>query len=480
MTRFPPGANWVGAAILVSVVIVLSIVAVVPQFSNRVVGSEGGNGGVAVGPSGIPGSIDPSALAGGNGPNGPGGSGAGAGAGNLACAPGKNGGATDTGVTGTEIKLATTLAQSGTVSAFLGEAGYGIQAVIDATNRAGGVCGRIVKLTPVDDGFDSHAGEQDITAFIQEGTFALPVVPSSQGLDAASRNGLIDNAGIPVIGTDGMLYSQYSDPLIWPVASSTITTAHIAAISAFKEAGARSFGIVYDSKYKFGKEGETAFVNAVKRLGGHVDADVPVDKGKQDYSVEAHTFENGCHPCDMTFMLLEPETALSWIRSDPSGDRLYEFGSKRTAGPQTLFVSSFGQQCGQPCNGMWLWTGFKPPEAPYDNDPAVKQYTAALQSVGPHADPKNQFTEGSYLGMQLFVEALKKTGPNLTRARLRDAMDSMTYDGGLTEKLTWSKGNHYANTSMLGFTIQFSQGFGGFQYQQTGWVKDPWYSEDHP
>ncbi|MGH2730171.1 MAG: hypothetical protein ACRDJI_06115, partial [Actinomycetota bacterium] len=60
----------------------------------------------------------------------------------LECAAGKNGGATDRGVTGTEIKMATTVAESGIGAAFLGEVRYAMEAVRNEVNRSGGICGR--------------------------------------------------------------------------------------------------------------------------------------------------------------------------------------------------------------------------------------------------------------------------------------------------------------------------------------------------
>ena len=48
----------------------------------------------------------------------------------LACAPGRNGGATDTGVTGDRIRLASTVVQSGPGSTFLGASPIGMQAVV--------------------------------------------------------------------------------------------------------------------------------------------------------------------------------------------------------------------------------------------------------------------------------------------------------------------------------------------------------------
>jgi ABC-type branched-subunit amino acid transport system substrate-binding protein len=80
--------------------------------------------------------------------------------------------------------------------------------------------------------------------------------------------------------------------------------------------------------------------------------------------------------------------------------------------------------------------------------------------------------------MQLMIQALQKVGPDLTRARLRQVLNSMTFSSGLTKDEHWLPQDHYANTSMLGFTIQDSGGFNGFQYQNTGWFADPWASLD--
>ncbi|HEX6489040.1 MAG TPA: ABC transporter substrate-binding protein [Candidatus Dormibacteraeota bacterium] len=470
--KFPPGLNWLGALAIAAVVIAGGTWSLVPQFRTQVVGvihEKGGVSGSGTGPSaGVTGSGNTtSAQTAAQAAN----------PSSFQCAAGRNGGATDVGVTATSINLASTLAESGIGASFLGDARYGMLAVVNQVNRQGGICGRRLNLNLVDDGWNATTGESDIRNFIAEKYFALAVVPSSEGLNAASNSSDIDSAGIPVIGTDGMLNSQYKDPWIWPVAASTVSTAHIAALSAYR-AGSRTFGIVYDKDYRFGPEGATAFAAAVSRLGGQLKASIGIRSGQQSYSSEVNTFVQSCGPCDMTFMLLEPDTAIAWIKSDQSSGH-YIFGSKRTAGPQPLFVSSFGQACGQLCNNMWVWTGYQAPYPPFDGTAADADYVNAIRSVSGNADVANQFLEGAYVGMRLLVQALQTVGPDLTRARLKAALDSMTFDSGLTNPLTWQPGNHFANTAMLGFTIQYSQGFNGFQYQQTGWVKDPWALQDH-
>src|SRR5207253_726907 len=240
--------------------------------------------------------------------------------------------------------------------------------------------------------------------------------------------------------------------------------------------------IVWNQAYHFGKEGEQAFRGAISRLGGAVlKADVGIDPGKTDYSNEGRTFNSQCGTsnsgsgCDMIFTLLEPSTAETWFSTASMLP-----AKMVTEGPQPLFVDTFGQNCGDPCNNMEVWTGYFPPRPPFDHQSAVGQYVNAVRSVSSSADVDNQFLEGGYDGMLLFVQALKAVGPNLTRASLRHVLDSMTFDSGLSQPLSWQAGNHFANRQMLGFAIQYSGGFNGFQYKQTGWVADPWPTLDHP
>jgi ABC-type branched-subunit amino acid transport system substrate-binding protein len=402
--------------------------------------------------------------------------GTGAASGKYTCAAGQNGGSTDIGVSGTGIQLASTAAESGIAASFLGDVRYGMDAVVSATNNAGGVCGRKLSLTLVDDAWSPAGGEQDIKNFIAQGDFALPVMPSSNGLDAASRDGVIDSAGIPVVGTDGMLSSQYSDRWIWPVGSSTISTAHIAAQTAYN-AGARTFGIVYEQSYPFGTEGDGAFAGEIRRLSGAtLRADVGVNAGQGDYAGAGATVNSQCAAgCDMIFVLLDPSTAVAWFSTSGMNP-----GTKLTEGPQPLFVDSFGQNCGPACNNMLVWTSYYPPRPPFDSQSAVSAYVNAVRSVSASADVDNQFLEGGYDGMGLVVQALKTVGPDLTRTALQQTLDGLTFDSGLSQPMTWRPGNHVANTSMLGFSIQYSGAFNGFQYLNTGWVQDPGVNCDQP
>lgn len=393
------------------------------------------------------------------------------------CARGKNGGNTDTGVSGSKIRLATTAVLDGPAKSLLEDSPVAMKAVIDKVNKSGGVCGRLLELKVDNDGFDSGLGLKLIRNYIAEGYFALPVVPSAEGLGSAIESSEIAKAKIPVVGTDGMRKEQYSEPYVWPVASATVTSMRVMAKYAYANRNARSFAIVYDDKYKFGKEGKDAFVQQVRDMGGTVRTEIALNPDLPSYGSDILKFNNpneGCGNgrCDMVALLLLPDTATKWLKGQPVRANLY------TAGAQTLFTDRFAQDCvqqwGVNCDSLAVWTGYNPPIGPLASLPGVSTYVNDVKSVKSSIDVTNQFVEGAYLGMSVFVEALKKVGPNVTREGLKAAMDSMTYTSDLSSALTWKPGQHSANARAQAFAMTVSGGtFRGWRNEGTGFLLDP-------
>ncbi|HEX9774861.1 MAG TPA: ABC transporter substrate-binding protein [Actinomycetota bacterium] len=388
----------------------------------------------------------------------------------LQCTRSLNGGATDQGVTESTIYLASTVVSSGAGKSFLGDSPLGMQAVVRKVNAAGGICGRLLDLTLRDDGWNAPRGLDFLKNFIDEQKyFAFPVVPSSEGLTAAIEAGVISKAGIPVVGTDGMLRQQYEDPWVWPVATATESTMRIMAKHGYDK-GSRCFGIVYDKFYRFGKEGAEAFRKYVATLkGARVCADVGILPAQASYSSEIQNFNAQCDgQCDLVAWLLEPGTALTWVAGRP------QFGTKVTTAAQTLFNEQFAANCGKDCNGVMVWTGYNPPIGNLAGLPDIQTYVNDIKIVSPTADTTNQFLEGSYLGMTVFVEALRRVGPNLTRERLRDVLNSESFKTDIATTLRWTAAKRHANTSAQAFSIVVAQGsFAGFKNEQTGFIRDP-------
>jgi ABC-type branched-subunit amino acid transport system substrate-binding protein len=496
--------------VVTALALAISFVAALPQFKPRTSSTVG-----ARSDANNPNSYDPNAPAAVNDPANPGAQAQGGrnrtGAVNnaatnktgpaagLACAAGKNGGATAPGVTATQIKVASTVVTTGVGSSFLGEAVYGMQAAVNRVNHAGGVCGRRIQLDTQNSEWDGPAGQTIIDNWASSGNyFALVAEPDSEGLDSATSSGVIDKYAIPVVGTDGMLKSQYNNSWIWPVAASTVTNMHIIANYAVKNMGATSpddFGIVYDTAYKFGREGAEAFNNEVKRALGTTQG----IKGSEykdscgngtrycgissqklgGYSSEITAFNNGCNPCKVAMMLLEPKPMEDWMQGEQSG------WFKNLFGGEPLFDDRVGGNCsGCGVGQMIVWTGYRPSIQPFDSEAPVYTYCQALHSVYPSGDCHNEFTEGAYLGTLLFIEAVSRVcNPQqclrLTRDNLRAVLNSGNFDFGLSQPLRFGTSfPRAANTSMAAFQENYSNHFNGWNYLSTGFIADPHPTQD--
>lgn len=407
------------------------------------------------------------------------------------CNSSNNGGSTDRGVSATSIKLGATVVQSGIGASFLGPVRVALNAVKNEVNRSGGICGRKLELKLVDDGWDATRGFQFIQNLVEsDRVFALAVNPSSEGVRIASGQKYFQRTNTPVVGSDGMLNSQYLDPHIWPIAASTVSTMHIIAHDACTRLNAKRFSIVFDNKYHFGVEGAYAFNAAVKRCTG---ADIPgyfdptsgggcssrfcaISAGQTAYDTENKAWNDACfggndgNKCDFVAFLLEPNEAVNFLRNGTTIE-------VRKGMAQTLFTRDFASRCGSICDEAMVWTGYNPPIEEFAALPSVKKYVSTVRAESPDVDVTNQFLEGGYAGMQLLVDALRKVGPNLTRDRLRAVLDGTDLDLGLTTPLRWRPGNHLANGSMRAFSINYKGGFNGFR-SVTPWIRDPYLGLD--
>ncbi|HVF73648.1 MAG TPA: ABC transporter substrate-binding protein [Acidimicrobiales bacterium] len=497
-------------AVLALVVVLLSIITFVPRGSGpdgRPIASGGGGGGGSDegGDFGL--GADPAAAdggpggaggssGGGGGTSGGGTSGGGGSAGalpNIDCKTGKNGGNTDTGVTGNSILLGAVTVESGPGRSFLQPETVAMQAVVSKVNSAGGICGRRIQLKLRDSGWDGSVGAQYIQNMVEgDKVFALAVNPDSEGLEKASSSGYLGKQKVPVIGTDGLLYSQYTDPYIWPIATSTVSAMHAIAESQHKS-GKRHFSLVYETTYRFGREGANAYNNTVKKLtGNNIPGYSDPDKNpqcagrfcgivasQQAYGSNANTINSACTNapgCDAGAVLLEPATALTWFSSGGAFGGVSDPSGGAGAAPQPLFARSFADGCQRKCDNLRLWTGFNPPIEQFASIPGVQQYMQDMKAFSSSVDVDNQFAEGAYLGMRLTVDVLTKASAlGLTRENVVRILDSTSnYDIGLSVRpLTWSKGNHFPQATVHAFDESYPAGFGGWHFVQGSTIDDP-------
>jgi branched-chain amino acid transport system substrate-binding protein len=362
--------------------------------------------------------------------------------------------ATDTGVTGNQIKLGSNFAVSGPVSNISGPILKGVQAYFNKVNAQGGIYGRKIFLKWYDDGWDAQRGKAYIKRLVeQDKVFVLATVPSSNGLDAAVS--YLEQRQMPVFGTTGLIESQFRSSMQWPVGTSSKSAARIGLVDA-KRLGAKSDAVIWLDLLA-GEEGFQAIKNGVKPIIGKDAKDFLVNTNGYRVSISepdfgpvwtriqqdtrafqaAHGMRVDGRP-DIVQFAIDPTNAIKALQAAEN----IGFRPKiRWEGAAPLFLDLVPQGSDYAAKtGLVAGTSYFPPIAQYRNLAAVQDYIKTVQRYyGPNVDLNNPYLEGGYAGAALTVEIMRRVGPCLTRKAAISVANNITnYSAaGLTPALSF-------------------------------------------
>jgi ABC-type branched-subunit amino acid transport system substrate-binding protein len=376
----------------------------------------------------------------------------------LRCEAGANGGATDRGVTDRRIDLFMSATLDGPNASMLGAAPQVVSRVIKDVNEAGGICGRLLNLK-VRNGFSAPPSD----------VFAAMVGPLYPELDRYVAEGAADRAAVPIVGTDGRTAAQFRSPWVWPVGAPVASLTRIAVEYGYRSLNARTFALVYAQEDAGFGEAVAPFREYVASLpGASVRIVQALPPGDQSYAMEVNEFNAACggEQCDLVVWAVDLYTAQKWASRDPAPGRLMTAGLSSDLAHlcQRVDLSSS-------CSSLHVWDAFTPPIDPFLGDPAVRAYQDAGGQAG------NPLVEGAYVGAQVLVEAIRRTGPVLTQARLRQVLDEMRFESGLVGGLQWGPGvpgGRLGNRTARALRVTWSaSGDSSLSDAGTGWVSDP-------
>jgi len=390
--------------------------------------------------------------------------------------------ATDTGVTGTSIKLGSTFAQTGPVSSISGPIQKGVQAYFNKVNAAGGVFGRKIDFVTYDDGWDAQKGKAFIKKLVeQDHVFILSVVPSSNGLDAAKS--YLESRNMPVIGSSGLIESQFQSPMQWPVGTSTRSATRILLLRN-QAGGVTNSAIIYLDLLA-GQEAFEAFESGIKSVLHKSVADYETSKQRVSISgtnwstvwsnvrtdtsnwQRSHNQPVTGNP-DFVYLAIDPTSAISALQAAQQAGFKPKVG---WGGGQPLYLSVISQQGYARQTHLVAGTSYYPPQLAA-SVPAVQDYIATVQRYyGSSVDINNPFLEGGYAGAALTIEAMRRVGSCLTKDKVIKVAN--TFSGyspaGLTRPLTYKASSHYGNYSYLWATV----GSNGAWTVDPNWQTDP-------
>ncbi|HWE64821.1 MAG TPA: ABC transporter substrate-binding protein [Chloroflexota bacterium] len=337
------------------------------------------------------------------------------------------------GVTPTSILVGDSLPQSGPAAAYSVIAG-GEQAYFSYVNAHGGIFGRKLTLTALDDGYDPTRSLSNVKNLVlSKGVFALLG-------DLGTANNLatlsfITQQKVPLVypATGSSLMFKPFQKYLFPLQLNYTTEGKILADYAVKQLHARKIGVFYQND-DFGKEGLDAVTAQAAKDGAAVTDSESYQLTDTDLSPQALKLQQA--GVDAVIIYAVPGPFATFVGTAA------KVGLKATllsssVGADNRLIASMGPVI----NGVYF-SGYAPPVT--GPDPQAVFMRSVLKQYGdPKTAPVDSFTEAGFGAAQVFVEGLRRAGPNLTRAGFIKALETIrNYNGSLYGHVTYTPTSH--------------------------------------
>jgi branched-chain amino acid transport system substrate-binding protein len=320
------------------------------------------------------------------------------------------------GVTDTEITIGSIGALAGPGYLYGRLAMNGIQVVFDQVNASGGVNGRKLTLVREDDRCDPAGAIAAARKLIfDDKVFAIDGGGCSNASLAARPD--VEQAGVP-----WLIFGSVIDGLTVPTAPSIFSPALTATIESqaqvvFAQKQNAKRVAVISMRDAWGRSRYDPLMAALKAAGITPVADEEMSPDANDATAQVLHLK-AANP-DAVIMLLFPKPAAVYLRD----------AAKFAFKPLTIGQSAIGdpaafeEQVGVPGATSNFDTIAMVKVTP--DDPAVAHWRDAIQKLYPddRLSTYNMFGIGS---AEVLVEALRRSGRDLTREKFIDAMDHLT------------------------------------------------------
>lgn len=357
--------------------------------------------------------------------------------------------AAEQGVTASTVRFAQVAALEGPASALGLGMQIGIQAAFEEVNKAGGVHGRTLQLESMNDGYEPSLSIEAVSSVIESDGYLALIGPVGTPTTKATQP-LATEAGMPMIGPfTGAGFLR--DPALKNVVNMRAT--YEAETAAWidhlvDDLGLTNIAILYQDD-GFGRVGLAGVTKALDARGMTLSAEgtytrntvavktalLEIRKAKPEAVVMV-----GAYKPLAEFIKLSRK-----MKMDPTFVTISFVGSKALA--EELGADGEGVIISQVVPQPWDTTL-----------PIVAQYQAALKSMDPGLAPGFVSLEG-YLTGRLAIEALRKSGKELSREVYLDALSGLgTMDmGGFT--LSYGPGDNQGSDTVFLTRIGSDGGF---------------------
>ena len=337
-----------------------------------------------------------------------------------------------TGVTDTEVVVGSWGPQDGPAGAY-GAIDRTLDAYFKMINDQGGINGRKIRFIYENDSYQPAKTVAAVKKLVEEDkVFAL-----CGGLGTAHNAAVMDylvSNNVPHVwpatGTTALAVPLKKN--IYAVQLNYTTEATLATQYALDTMSTKKIAVFYQND-AFGKEGLDAVQAELKKRGLPAATGVSYETADTNFSAQA-----------LKLQTTGADTVILYAVPKPGGSIIAEMGKIGYA-PKLLSSSvindpSIFQLAGTAINGMLIEAYL--PAFDDTSNPKIVEYQAFMAKYA-SKEQIGGFTESGYTYGQVFIEALKRAGKELTREGFMSNLDQMKdFTGSLVPSLSYSPTDH--------------------------------------
>jgi ABC-type branched-subunit amino acid transport system substrate-binding protein len=363
------------------------------------------------------------------------------------------------GVSAGDVRVGMSAAFRGTAAGLGTEFYRGAQAYYEEVNMRGGVHGRLITVAAMDDGYEPlpcikntiHLLEKEpvflLSNYVGTPTLtrALPVMKRY----AEQQVVLVGN----FTGAQPQREPPYADQVFNIRAS--YRQEMMALVDRFWALGARSFGVYYQID-AYGRSGTDGVVRGLAQRGARIAAEATYPRGAK-FSDDMSPAVNALHRAGVDVVLCTGayQGCGAFVRSARDAGWMVPISNVSFVGSDAMLalLIKHSKATGRDYTRALVNSQVVPT---YDDTslPGVAEYRTLMERYNPAVpealrDPQYTIQRYSFISLEGFVnarvvvEALRRAGPQPTRASLRQALESLSkFDLGIGATLTFNPERH--------------------------------------
>ena len=359
----------------------------------------------------------------------------------------------DQGVTDTEIRIGGSTFTSGPAAVYGEQIAVGFAAGVNYVNAHGGINGRKVVLKIYDDGADPAKQLANTKRLVEiDKVFALSMVYGDIGGQYVSQQ------GIPVFHL-GQQEAEFINPWWFPVGAPQRLASYWLANFGARKLGVKSVAILYldAGAANYSKAYADAVAKDWNAYGVKTPVLAPFSAGQTSCSDAISSAKSA----GVDFIDFEVDA--STVINCGVEAQIQAYKPPKGWGGYLIGVPVVPEALGDYSVGMYAVDTFG---ALYDNPDYIK----AVHDVSPKTATYSSVTMSYFVSALLMRDAIAKLGDNITRARLRDVLNTFTnWQPGLTtdaNQPSWTFRPTCHDALRGGYIIQVQKNGGDLKWTQ--------------